>query len=165
MIFFFLTPSILYWREIRITYLGLKLCTVFLRVAWSGIIVLVQSLFLSREQVKKMSPSLVTTTWSSRGFGTLPFPPSPICWVALMMQNQHGICWPKGIPLLTDPWNISQWLNCINSGKNQGNPSMTTMINFTSFRTKLTFLIQLGRAQRMHNNMLPLEMNFAFMNS
>ena len=39
----------------------------------------------------------------SHGFGTLPFPPSPICWVALMMQNQHGICWPKGIPLLTDP--------------------------------------------------------------
>ena len=33
-----------------------------------------------------------------------------------------------------------------NSGKNQGNPSMTTMISFASFRTKLTFLIQLGHA-------------------
>ena len=44
-------------------------------------------------------------------------------------------------------------------------PSMTTMINFASFGTKLTFLIQLGHAQRMLSNMLPLEMNFVFMNS
>ena len=44
-------------------------------------------------------------------------------------------------------------------------PSMTTMINFASFGTKLTFLIQLGHAQWMLNNMLPLEMNFAYMNS
>ena len=48
---------------------------------------------------------------------------------------------------------------------NQGNPSMTTMINFASFGTKLTFLIQLGHAQRMLSNMLPSEMNFASMNS
>ena len=57
--FFFLTPLILYWRGVRITYLGLKLCAVFLRVACSSIIVLVQSLFLSREPMKKMLPSLV----------------------------------------------------------------------------------------------------------
>ena len=44
-------------------------------------------------------------------------------------------------------------------------PSMTTMINFASFGTKLTFLIQLGHAQWMLSNMLPLEMNFAYMNS
>ena len=59
MIFLFLVPLILFWREIKITYLGLKLCAVFLRVACSSIIVLVQSLFLSREQVKKMLPFLV----------------------------------------------------------------------------------------------------------
>ena len=59
MILFFLAPSILYWRRIRITYLDLKLYAVFLKVACSSIIVLVQSLFLSREQVKKMLPSLV----------------------------------------------------------------------------------------------------------
>ena len=47
----------------------------------------------------------------------------------------------------------------------QGNPSMTTTISFASFGTKLTFLTQLGRVQRMLNNMLPLEMNFASMNS
>ena len=58
--FFFLAPSILCWRGVRITYLGLKLCAVFLRVACSGIIVLVQSLFQSRETMKKMLPSLVT---------------------------------------------------------------------------------------------------------
>ena len=34
-----------------------------------------------------------------------------------------------------------------------------------SFGTKLTFLIQLGHAQRMLSNILPLEMNFASMNS
>ena len=39
--FFFLAKSILCWRGVRITYLGLKLCAVFLRVACSGIIVLV----------------------------------------------------------------------------------------------------------------------------
>ena len=84
--FFFLVPSILCWRGVRITYLGLKLCAVFLRVACSGIIVLVQSLFLSREPMKKMLHSLVawlngivTTTWSSHGFRTLPFPPSLTC--------------------------------------------------------------------------------------
>ena len=91
--FFFLAPSILYWKGTRITYLGLKLCPVFLRVACSGITVLVQWPFLSREQVKKMLPSLViwlngivTTTWSLHGFRTLLFPPSPTCWAALMMQ-------------------------------------------------------------------------------
>ena len=36
MIFFFLAPSILYWRGIRITYLGLKLCSIFLSVACSS---------------------------------------------------------------------------------------------------------------------------------
>ena len=46
---FYLAPSILCWRGVRITYLGLNLCTVFLRVACFGIIVLVQSLFLLRE--------------------------------------------------------------------------------------------------------------------
>ena len=30
-------------------------------------------------------------------------PSSPTCWATLMMQNQHGICCPKGTPLLTDP--------------------------------------------------------------
>ena len=59
MMFFFLTPSILCWRGVRITYLGLKLYAVFLRVACSDIIVLVHSLFLSREPMKKMLPSLV----------------------------------------------------------------------------------------------------------
>ena len=59
MMFFFLAPSILYWRGVRITYLGLKLCAAFLRVACSDIIVLVQSLFLSREPMKKILPSLV----------------------------------------------------------------------------------------------------------
>ena len=44
----------------KITYLGLKLCAVFLRIACSSIIVLVQSLFQSRETMKKMLPSLVT---------------------------------------------------------------------------------------------------------
>ena len=48
MMFSFPTPSILCWRGVRITYLGLKLCVVFLRVACSSIIILVQSLFLSR---------------------------------------------------------------------------------------------------------------------
>ena len=170
--FFFLAPSILYWRGTRITYLGLKLCAVFLKVICSSITILVQSPFLSKEQLKKMLPSLVawlngivTTTWSSHGFRTLPFPPSPICWVALMMQNQHGICWPKDTPLLTAPWNICWWLNYINSSKNQGNPSMTTMISFASFGTKLTVLIQLRHAQRMLSNMLPSEMNFTSMNS
>ena len=57
MIFFLLAPSILYWRGIRITYFGLKLCAIFLRVACSSNIVLVQSLFLSKGQVKKMLPS------------------------------------------------------------------------------------------------------------
>ena len=56
---FFLAPSILYWRGVRITYLGFKLYAVFLRVACSGITVLVQSLFLSREPMKKMLLSLV----------------------------------------------------------------------------------------------------------
>ena len=169
--FFFLAPSILCWRGVRITYFGLKLCTIFLRVACSGIIVLVQSLFLSREPMKKMLPSLVTwlnrivtTTWSSHGFGTLPFPLSLTCWAALMMPSQRGICWPKGTPLLIAPWNINYWLNCINSDKNLGNPSMTTMISFASFGTKLTFLIQLRHTQRMLNNMLPSKMNFASMN-
>ena len=81
------------WRGVRITYLDLKLCVVFLRVTWSDIIVLVQSLFLSRELMKKMLPSLVawlneivTTTWSLHGFRTLLFPPSPTCWATLMMQ-------------------------------------------------------------------------------
>ena len=59
MMFFFLAPSILCWRGVRITYLGLKLCAVFLNVICSGIIVLVHSLFLSRELKKKMLPSLV----------------------------------------------------------------------------------------------------------
>ena len=64
MMFFFLAPSILCWRDVRITYLGLKLCVVFLRVACSGIIVLVHSLFLSREPMKKMLPSFVMIlTW------------------------------------------------------------------------------------------------------
>ena len=57
--FFFLAPSILCWRGVRITYLSLKLCAVFLRVACSSIIVLVHSLFLSREPLKKILPSLV----------------------------------------------------------------------------------------------------------
>ena len=57
--FFFLIPSILCWRGIRITYLGLKLCAVFLRVTCSDIFVLMQSLFLSREPMKKMLFSLV----------------------------------------------------------------------------------------------------------
>ena len=57
--FFFLAPSTLCWRGVRITYLGLKLYVIFLRVACSDIIVLVQSLFLSREPMKKMLPSLV----------------------------------------------------------------------------------------------------------
>ena len=172
MIFFFLAPLILYWRGIRITYLGLKLCVVFLRVACSGNIVLVQSLFLSRGQVNKMLSSsvtwlngIVTTTWASLGFGTLPFPPSPIYWTTLMMQNQHGICWLKDNSLLMDPWNISYWFNCINLGKNQGNLSMTTMISFASLGTKLTFMIQHGHAQRMLSNMLLLEMNLISMNS
>ena len=38
------------------------------------------------------------------------------------------------------------------------------MISFASFGTKLTFLIQLGHAQRMLSNTFPLEMNFASMN-
>ena len=59
MMFFFLALSILCWRGVRITYLGLKLCAVFLRVACSSIIVLVHSLFLSRKPMKKMLPSLV----------------------------------------------------------------------------------------------------------
>ena len=59
MMFFFLALSILCWKGVRITYLDLKLCIVFLRVACSSIIVLVQSLFLSREPMKKMLPSLV----------------------------------------------------------------------------------------------------------
>ena len=59
MIFFFLAPSILYWRGMRITYLGLKLCAVFLSVACSSNIVLVQSLFLSRGQLKKILPSSI----------------------------------------------------------------------------------------------------------
>ena len=46
-----------------------------------------------------------------------------------------------------------------------GQPSMTIMISFASFGSKLTFLIQLGHAQKMLSNMLPLEMNFASMNS
>ena len=41
----------------------------------------------------------------------------------------------------------------------------STMISFAAFGTKLTFLIQLGHAQRMLNNMLPSEMNFASVNS
>ena len=57
--FFFLAPSILCWRGVRITYFGFKLYAVFLRVACFDIIVLVQSLFLSRELMKKMLPSLV----------------------------------------------------------------------------------------------------------
>ena len=57
--FFFLAPSILCWRDVRITYLDLKLCAVFLKVACSSIVVLVQSLFLSREPMNKMLPSLV----------------------------------------------------------------------------------------------------------
>ena len=40
-----------------------------------------------------------------------------------------------------------------------------TMISFAAFGTKLTFLIQLGHAQRMLNNMLPSRMNFGSMNS
>ena len=95
--FFFLALSILCWRGVRITYLGLKLCTVFLKVACFGIIVLVWWLILLREPMKKMLPSLVTwlngivtTTWSSHGFGTLPFPPSPTYWAALMMPSQRG---------------------------------------------------------------------------
>ena len=59
MIFSFLAPSILYWKGITITYLGLKLYAVFLKVACSDNIVLVQLLFLSRGQVKKMLPSSV----------------------------------------------------------------------------------------------------------
>ena len=59
MMFFFLAPSILYWRGTKITYLGLKLCAVFLRVVCSSITVLVQSLFLSKEQVKKILSFLV----------------------------------------------------------------------------------------------------------
>ena len=50
MMVFFLALSILCWKGVRITYLSLKLCAVFLRVPCSGIIVLVQSLFLSREE-------------------------------------------------------------------------------------------------------------------
>ena len=57
--FFFLAPSRLCWKGVRITYLGLKLCAVFLKVTCSNIIVLVQSLFLLREPMKKMLPSLV----------------------------------------------------------------------------------------------------------
>ena len=44
------------------------------------------------------------------------------------------------------------------------NLSMTTMISFASFGTKLTFLIQLGHARRMLSNMLLFKMNFISMN-
>ena len=111
---FFLAPSMLFWRGIRIIYLSLKLCVVFLKVACSSNIVLVQSLFLWKGQVKKILPSslawlngIVKTTRFSLGFKTLPALPSLICWAVLMMQNLHGICWPRDTPLLTDPWNIS----------------------------------------------------------
>ena len=40
-------------------------------------------------------------TWIRNTFITLHL--QSICWAALMMQNQHEICWPKGTPLLTDP--------------------------------------------------------------
>ncbi|KAL6347684.1 hypothetical protein AAG906_026213 [Vitis piasezkii] len=36
--FFFLAPSILYWRGLKITYPGLKLCAVFLRAACSTLL-------------------------------------------------------------------------------------------------------------------------------
>ena len=39
----------------------------------------------------------------SHGFRTLPFPPSPTCWAALMIPSQRGICWPKSTPLLMAP--------------------------------------------------------------
>ena len=39
------------------------------------------------------------------------------------------------------------------------------LINFASFGTKLTFMIQLRHAQKTLDNMLPLEMNFVSMNS
>ena len=59
MMFFFLALSILCWKGVRITYLSLKLCAVFLKVACSAIIVLVQSLFQSKEPINKILPSLV----------------------------------------------------------------------------------------------------------
>ena len=127
------------WRGVRITYLDLKLCVVFLRVTWSDIIVLVQSLFLSRELMKKMLPSLVawlneivTTTWSLHGFRTLLFPPSPTCWATLMMQvsmeyvGQKVLHYSRLHEILVSGWiasiqartrAIHQWLLCSNDAQ------------------------------------------------
>ena len=145
----------LYWRGIRTNYLSLKLCVVFFRVALSDNIVLVQSLFLSRGQLKKIQPSslaqlngIVTTTWFSLGSETLLILPSPICWAVLMMQNPHGICWPRDTSLSRiHEILINDW------------------VELTQARTRVIYQWQLEHTQRMPRKMLLFEMNFVSMTS